>query len=411
MKNKQLIIFVFSEALMKLVTFAALPFITNKLTVSDFGLYGIFLVNFVVIAALFVSILNNYILVCFFTEGLKRVLLKVKSACLFCLFFTFIGLLIALFFILFDVGSGYSLAFILAMLACLVSLPWQIYLAIMQCQKKFLFYSKAVFLYLIFYCVSFALTLTKEELTWIDFSILYISSNLLISIVILIKERVVVNKIYTAKMFGFKLYANHFITLLPNSLFSWGRVNFDKYFVAFFMGSTLLGVYSLGFQIGSAIGLINAVVLKIINPYLFSSFSGLSNKNLIRNLCFIMLFMCFVVVIYILSIPILVDVFFSSDYKDSIYVAQIIAVGYLLQCLTSIFSSALFYEKKNKLISALSFVSFLAVIVAFAILHTLGEYDLNTISIIFTLAWGAHFIFVLFYAFQTKAVKRVLYDN
>jgi len=396
---------------MKLVTFAALPFITSKLTVSDFGLYGIFLVNFVVIAALFVSILNNYILVGFFNEGLMRVLLKLKSACFFCLLFTLAGLLIALFFIYLDIGSSYSFAFILALLACLVSLPWQIYLAIMQCQKNFLFYSRAVFIYLIFYCALFALTLMEKELTWIDFSILYILSNLFISIYILFKERHIFNKIYTAKMFGFKLYSNHFITLLPNSLFSWARVNIDKYFVAFFMGNALLGVYSLGFQIGSAIGLINAVVLKVINPYLFSSFSGVSNKNLTRNLFLTMLFMCFSVVIYISIIPVIVDNLFSVNYKDSIYVAQIIAIGYLLQAVTSIFSAALFYEKRNKLISALSFISFLAVSIAFTIIKMSGIYDLKVISIIFTLVWGVHFIFVLFYAFQTNAFKRVLNGN
>jgi len=407
-KNKKMIAFIFSEALMKLVTFAALPFITVKLSVADFGLYAIFIVNFVVISALFVSILNNYILVCFFTEGLKRVLLKIKSACLYCLLFTLLGMGVALVFILFDVGANYSLAFIIALIACLVSLPWQIYLALMQCQKKFLCYARVVFVYLAIYCTLFAFTLINDELTWIDFSLLYIAGNLLTSIFILIKERSIVAKIYKAKMFGFSLYANHFMTLLPNSVFSWARVNCDKYFVAFFLGNTLLGVYSLGFQIGSAIGLVNAVVLKVINPYLFSSFSGAVDKNIVRNVSLIMLFMCFIVMVYILATPFIVDTFFSDDYQNSIDIAQIIALGYLLQCLTSIFSAVLFYEKRNKLISALSFISFLAVTITFTKLQLNGGYDLKDISIIFTLVWAGHFVFVLYYAMQSKALKRVL---
>lgn len=389
----------FSESLTKLIGLMLLPVITDALTLEEFGIYALFLINYIFFSTLYIAILNNFILVGYFTRQ-YRIVYEVKSAMAFnTLFFIVLSILF------FSISSVYNFdeyfyVFFISSLSCIIAQPSQVYLTFKQCQQKYISYAKFSLTFVFCYVVLALLAYYLNVSSWQGYALLVLSSHLFQTLLLLFIDASNVRLIYFSKMSSSKRYIKHFKALIGNSLFGWARVNVDKYLIITILGTSVMATYSLGFQLGAVIGLLNTILIKLLNPILFASFKSQVNAKA-RKLTIIVI-ACFAVVSlsYTLLLPFIVNVFFPAAYESSIQIAQLVSVGYCLQVMVSVVGAVLFYEKRNYLISALSMASFTFLLVGLMILYSLNLFSAYYVALFFVGSWCFHLILTLFFALK-----------
>lgn len=393
-----------SEGMTKLIGLILLPLITASLSLEEFGVYALFLVNYIFFMALYVAILNNFVLVRYFNRG-GRVVFESRGAIFFnILFFLFLLLIFLPFSIIFDLWN-YFLIFIISSFSCLISQPAQIFLTIKQCRQEYSSYAKFSLVYIICYAALAVFAFIIGLSNWYEFALLIFLSHTIQTAFLFFNEKRAVTAIIISRNRSLSEYVKHFRGLLANSIFGWARVNVDKYFVLTIIGSAALATYSLGFQLGAVIGLLNTILIKILNPILFSSFKSQETQKAKKVTLLMLIAFILITLIYIALVPYVVDWFFNDDYIDSVYIAQLVSAGYLLQVFVSIFGAVLFYERRNYLISVLSIFSFLVLLLSLFSIFKLGLFNANNVAICFVFSWLVHFLLTSYFALKEPLFK------
>lgn len=410
MSKKGVLTLALAEGFTKVIGLLLLPLITASLTLEEFGNYSLFLVNYVFFMALFVAILNNFIIVGFFRRG-YRVLFDCKPALLFNISaFAFIAVI--LFSVTFAISKTlYFETFFYAGLASLLAQPSQILLTLKQCEKDYLSYAKISVVYILCYSVFAVLAYLLEIKSWQGFAAIFLIAHALQTLIISFVNARSIKVLFKSNTTSFARYKKHFNTLIGNSVFGWARVNIDKYLIMTFLGSIVLATYSLGFQLGAVIGLLNTILIKVLNPIVFSSFKNGNFANTRKTIIKAVFTFLILTASFVLILPYIVPIFFGEEYSSSIHIAQLICVGYFLQVSVSIIGAVLFYEKKNKLISVLSFVSFCFLVLALAGLIFFDKFNATNTAIMFVLSWLFHFLATLFFSIKEQRFKQLVLDD
>lgn len=399
---------VLTESLTKLIGLLLLPIITAALPIEEFGMYALFLVNYVFFMALYIAILNNFILVGFFSRR-QRILFDVKAAVVFNFLF-FIGLSVCLIPVafVFAIWDVYAVFFI-SSLACIFAQPSQVYLTFRQCQQEYVKYAKFSLVFPFCYTLLAVAAYYIEISSWQGFACLILISHLVQTLLLLFINSSNVKLIIFARKSSFKRYSRHFKSLLANSVFGWARVNLDKYLVITILGSVIMATYSLGFQLGAVIGLLNTILIKLLNPILFSSFQNKKHIGKARKVTVIILTGFVIISIsYIALLPFIVDIFFSQAYQASIIIAQLVSGGYFLQVLVSVVGAVLFYEKRNYLISSLSMVSFFSLGIALFALYSFSLFTATYVALCFVASWCVHLFLTLIFALKEPTFRNFI---
>jgi O-antigen/teichoic acid export membrane protein len=289
--------------------------------------------------------------------------------------------------------------------------PSQILLTLKQCEKDYLSYAKISVIYILCYSLFAVLAYLLEIKSWQGFAAIFLIAHALQTLIISFVNASSIKVLCKSNTTSFARYKKHFNTLIGNSVFGWARVNIDKYLIMTFLGSIVLATYSLGFQLGAVIGLLNTILIKVLNPIVFSSFKNgnfASTRKTIIKAVFAFLTLT---ASFALILPYIVPIFFGEEYSSAIHIAQLICVGYFLQVCVSIVGAVLFYEKKNKLISVLSFVSFCFLVLSLAGLLFVDKFNATNTAIMFVLSWLFHFLATLFFSIKEQRFKQLVLDD
>lgn len=165
------------------------------------------------------------------------------------------------------------------------------------------------------------------------------------------------------------------LPMVINGVSGWLRASYDRYILMLLGSATAVGVYSLGFQLGSIIGVAGLSLSKVSSNYILKYLGSvdLPMKNRLdaaRRVLLIFVFLNFFILISFLCMAhFLFHVFFEKEYENSYWVIVLVAVAFFLQTYSSLLTPFFQYSSKHLLLGRMAiFLSFLsAVIVYFSI--------------------------------------------
>lgn len=213
----------------------------------------------------------------------------------------------------------------------------------------------------------------------------------LIGIVILIK----LNLLRFKFDLGFLKEALHFgIPLIPHSIAGVFLAMSDRVFLANMLGNDAVGIYSVAFQVASAVAIIMTSINQAWAPTLFEKLNNnptLENKRkIVKETYKIMLGMVLVTTIFILSSSLIFQLFINEAFSSAVELSQLIAVAFLFQGFYFMITNYIFFSKKTYF---LSYITLLSVIIIFiANYFLIPEFGIYGAAYAMLISWIIFFI-------------------
>jgi len=168
------------------------------------------------------------------------------------------------------------------------------------------------------------------------------------------------------------------IPLLPNSFSSLINTSVDKLFITYMVGVSEVGLYSVGYLIGSGIDLIGSSFNQGYVPWLYNELSN-SKKNSERKIViFVYSYFIFILLITLgLSTfaPYVMNTFLAYEYSGSSIYVIYIAFGYAFIAMQGMVGPFLFYTEKTYLLSARTvIVAIINIVLNYTLIQAYGAF-------------------------------------
>lgn len=145
------------------------------------------------------------------------------------------------------------------------------------------------------------------------------------------------------------------LPLIPHMLAGTILTLSDRYMLEIFTDLTQVGLYSLGYKLGSIALFMTAAFDKAWSPFFFTFADRKDAKNLFPKVAtYIFCFSIFLTFLLSLFAEEIVIVLADPKYYEAYKVIPIVALGVLLKCFYFIPVKAIFYHKKTKIIPLLT---------------------------------------------------------
>lgn len=215
-----------------------------------------------------------------------------------------------------------------------------------------------------------------------------------VSLVILFREGLLglhISSTYMLEAIGFG------IPLIPHAVSGIMLSMADRVFLVNLASKEAVGIYSVAYQIASAVMIIMSSVNQAWAPHLFAQLNSAptieKKQKLVKNTYKIMAFMLLGALVFIGLVPILYHFFIAKIYVKGQPVAMLIALALLFQGFYFMVTNYIFYVKKTYLLSIMTAISALIVMllnyILIPIFGIFGSAYAMLISwlILFLLAW------------------------
>lgn len=150
------------------------------------------------------------------------------------------------------------------------------------------------------------------------------------------------------------------IPLIPHALGSFLMTMTDRVFITNMFGVSATGIYTVGYQIGKIIGLLQDSFNNAWIPFLFKKLK--ENNRRVEEKIVNFTYLYFIVIILMtvllsLIAPFIVKIFIGESFHGSIQYVLWIALGYAFNGMYKMVSGVIFYEKKTHLLSTVTFIT------------------------------------------------------
>ena len=359
------------------IPFLLLPILTHYLTIEEYGLLAIIQV-FITFTIPFISInIQSTLQLEYHHLDKEEFALWVSSILVIPIMMLMI---IGIAFILLEslIGNLLNVSLFWILMIPLISffqvIP-QTILSIYRISEKVINYAKYQ---LLLTCLNFLLTLgfvILFQLTWKGRLLAILFTYLIftgIGIYLLIKMKLIVLKINREYFFAaLKIGIPLILHVVSAALFMMS----DRLFISYYLGNEALGIYSVGAQVAMLAMIVQQSFNQAWVPYLFKNLkTGLfENKIKIIKISYAaILFFIFLPFIIEFITPLLFHFFIDEKFIVSIQYVFWIALGYSLLGMYKVVTNYIFYEKKVKILSFMTFFSLLVNLVLNYIL--IGQY-------------------------------------
>ena len=188
------------------------------------------------------------------------------------------------------------------------------------------------------------------------------------------------------------------VPLIPHSIAGILLSMSDRVFLVNMLGEDAVGVYSVAFQIASAITIIMTSINQAWAPNLYEKL----NRNpthkekikIIKTTYKIMTLMILITLIFLAIIPFLYNIFINNTYYEGKTLSRFIVVAFLFQGFYFMVTNYIFYSKKTKI---LSYITLTAVFLVWLLSYFLMPiYGVLASAYIILIIWLFQFL-VTFY--------------
>jgi len=179
--------------------------------------------------------------------------------------------------------------------------------------------------------------------------------------------------------------------LLPSS---------SKFFLANMISNEAVGIFTVAFQVASAVLLIMTSINQAWAPNLYEVLNNKPTERIKRNIVIqtykIMLFMVLITMVFILVTPFLFDIFINENYHLGILLSRIIAIGFLFNGLYFLVTNYILFSKNTKVLSYIT--TTISIISAFINYYLILEYGITGAAYGLIVTFGLLFITVFYYS-------------
>lgn len=194
------------------------------------------------------------------------------------------------------------------------------------------------------------------------------------------------------------------IPAIPHSIAGVFLAMSDRIFLANMLGEGSVGIYSVAFQLASAVSIILSSINQAWSPYLFKKLNAdpsLEDKiQIIKTTYKIMLLMTIMAFLFILFSSLIFDVFIDRAYHEGKSITRYVTVAFLFQGYYFMVTNYIFYSKKTYL---LSYITLFSVFIIFV-----SNYFLIRIYGIYGAAYSMALAWAIFF-FITWVVAQKIY--
>jgi len=395
---KSLSIYTTTSVLNSAIPFFLLPILTNYLTVEEYGLLAIIQI-FIIFTIPFVSInIQSTLQLEYHELKTDEFALWVSSVLIIPLITIF---MVLFFFFLFESFIfnflNVSLVWILLVpLIAFMQVVPQTILSIYKISERPIDYAKyqlsltGINLFLTLGLVVL-LNLNWEGrilaifFTYLIFTILGIYLLLKMKLIVLRLEKTYIKK-------ALKLGTPLIVHVVSASLFMMS----DRLFVSYYLGNNALGIYAVGAQVGMIALIIQQSFNQAWVPYLFKNLKIGLIENKIR-----IIKISYVAILFFMILPFLVELlnplffnfFINEKFRDATEYVFWIALGYSLLGMYKVVTNYIFYKKRVKLLSMMTFGSLIInLILNYVLIHKYGAIGVAygtviTVGIFFLIAF------------------------
>ncbi len=194
----------------------------------------------------------------------------------------------------------------------------------------------------------------------------------------------------------------------------------DRYFIAYFLGKTATGIYSVSYKLGMMTYLLLSAFRMAWYPKFYALYND-NNRELSLNyakktlsiLIIIMGTAAFFITIFsrqIAAFPVPHGTFIGKEYWSGLYITSIVALAYVFDAASTLLDSFLYFEKKTRLILIASGIGlFTNIIMNLLLIRPLGLYGaaLSTLLSYLALFFAIQYINTNKINIQILSVKSV----
>ncbi len=208
------------------------------------------------------------------------------------------------------------------------------------------------------------------------------------------------------KISRYKEIVQYGVSLWPHHLSYWIKSSIDRFFIAHYMSIAVVGIYGLAMQLSSIPLIFFTVVSQACQPFIYR-YLNQCNIRMVKKIQIVYVLMvlacglfCYIVMPYIFPM------FFSHKFERSITYFNYLLPGTLAMCMYYIFTHALFFYKKNKIISFITATSMIVHLVGvFLVINS--SVSVERFCIIYSVSSGFAFLATAFFCNkQINKVKR-----
>lgn len=152
----------------------------------------------------------------------------------------------------------------------------------------------------------------------------------------------------------YKEIISYGVSLLPHHGSYWIKSSIDRFFIAHYMSTAVVGVYGLAFQLTSIVMLFFGVINQAFQPFIYRKLKekDFRGVELIQyGYTGLVVVAC---IIYFFIMPFFFPYLFKAEFNRAIYYFNILLPGTAFLSIYYIFTHSLFYYRKNKMISIIT---------------------------------------------------------
>lgn len=201
------------------------------------------------------------------------------------------------------------------------------------------------------------------------------------------------------------------IPLVPHTLAGIFLSMSDRIFLSNMLGNESVGIYSVAFQLSSAILIIMTSINQAWVPHLYEKLNSNPTVEEKRKIVIqsykIMGIMAIITVIFIVTISVIYQIFIDERYYDGINISRLLAVGFMFQGFYFMVTNYIFYMKKSNLLSMITISSAIFIMLLnYILIPIYGVYGSTYAMVIGYFIW-----FSLTFYFSTKIYSMPWLDN
>lgn len=373
------VIFVLFELINKAVPFLLLPILTRYLTPDDYGIIASF-TAFISFLAIFIGLSGHGAIDSnFFRLEKSRLGIYVANVLIILLLTTLLSL--ASIFIFSDIiKSKLAISFewqVLAIIIALGQFITLINLSLWVIEQKPLQFGIYQFLQTILITVISIVLILGYSYNWEGQLLGTVIGTLIfsfLSLIVLFKRGYIhfkIDKLYMKDFFKFG------IPMVPHQLASWLRSQGDKFIIISILGNSATGLFSVGQQMGLVMSILMSSLNKALCPILFkllsSDISSNSRSKLVKYSYLLFLGILLIGVSLIVLVQFLYPYFLGNEFQDSLFLTQLIILGFMLEGCYYVVVNYIFYFKKTPSLAKITFaISIIHVAISFLFVNLYG---------------------------------------
>ncbi len=190
------------------------------------------------------------------------------------------------------------------------------------------------------------------------------------------------------------------IPLIPHSIAGTFLAMSDRVILANMLGESSVGIYSVAFQIASAVTIVLSSINQAWAPNLFEKLNNNptqeDKKDIVKTTYKIMGVMILITLSFIFVSSFVFDIFIDKSYHDGKVITNYIAVAFLFQGFYFMVTNYIFYSKKTHILSYITLFSVLIVFVSNYLL--IGAYGIIGAAYAMIIVYISFFLIVWYFS-------------